>query len=154
MADDLDHDFWDVFGSYEIVGGQLQAVSDLVLIGGDESWTDYEVEVAVVTARSGETRGNYLCMRCWDDYKVAAAFASTTRTYLYVYENREWRQTSSYSANANNKIVRGRVEGNVIEFWIGEERVDPYLTDASSGRVEIRLRDGSSISSISIEPLP
>jgi hypothetical protein len=153
MADGLDGP-WNVQGDYELVDGRLQAVTDLILIVGDETWTDYRVEVEVVTARSGRTRGNYLCMRCSDDYKVAAAFASTTTTFLYLFEGGQWRRESSFSVNANNKVVRGEVRGYRIEFWIGEQRVAAYLTDASSGWVEIRLRDGSSVSRISIEPLP
>ena len=154
LSDGIDEEIWNIhFGDYEVVNGKTEITDPLYMTLGDETWQDYEITTKIIRSSGGVTRGNYICVRCGDDYGVGIAFASIRWPRIWLQENGEWESFQRYEQLAGGKTLRISVEGDNIQAWMNEDIFLDYVTDFESGEIGIRFHTTTELEWIEVTRL-
>lgn len=141
--------------NFSIVDGQLVASGDFEISVGDETCTDYVVEVNIANALTFVTRGNYVGIRRTNTSMVAVGFAESGESQIYLFENGNWSSVpnSKFINPRGEKTLRIEVEGNNLSVFYNGVIVKSILINNISGKVSLKIGNSTKINWISITPI-
>lgn len=158
FSNGISEEYWEFVNgrdNFSIVDGQLVASGDLEISIGDESWTDYVVEVNIASALTNVTRGNYVAVRRTDTSMIAVAFAGSGDSRIHSFQNGSWEfvPNSIFVNPRGEKTLRIEVEGRNLSVFYNGIFVKSILIDNVSGKVSLKIGNSTTINWFRIAPI-